>query len=54
MSGYWVVEHYDGDQIIGRWTTERPGVTGPIGLEGMLADLIWEGRNVYWVETVCA
>ena len=48
--GYWVVEHYDDEEIIGCWTTEQPGVTGPTNLKAMLADLIWEGRNVRWVE----
>jgi len=51
MTGYWVVEHYDGEDLIACWTTEHPGITGPWNLESMLADLIWHGRNVRWVET---
>jgi len=46
MKGYWVVEHYDDGEVIGCWTTEQPGITGPANLEEMLAELIWEGRNV--------
>jgi len=50
MDGYWIVEHFDGDEVIGVWTTEQPGVTGPVGLEAMLVDLMWQGRNVRWVQ----
>ena len=49
--GYWVVEFYDdGGELIGCWTSERPGVTGPANLEEILADMVWHGRIVRWVE----
>ena len=46
MGGYLVAECFEGDEIIARWTTERPGVTGPADLYRLLPELILNGWNV--------
>lgn len=46
-------EGWDGDELLARWTSEKPGVTGPPDLEqtAHLQDPE-KGWRVYWVVPV--
>jgi hypothetical protein len=48
MAGYWIAELWDAGEgdYIACWTTEQPGVTGPVDLERRLPELILNGWNI--------